>query len=242
MVQNMTENGRRFVAAYNQIDHGLRVQYNFKANVAFSDLIRRCASLNTVIKTYEDDLIDLARLRNAIVHSKSENLIAEPNSEVVVLIEKIARLVTTPPLAIEVIKSKDVIRVEHTLTIKGLIAEMSRVGYSSLPIYRGKMLIGVIRWQKFVEVLGTHVLSKGLSVDQFIERTTVEELLGKFSCNQHYLVASPKITIEEVIGTFNFNRKIACIIITADGTTSCPPLGIITGADIIDLMQVLEDF
>ena len=103
MVSNNNNNScaTRFINAYNEIDHALRTQYNFKQNISFTDLVRRCASLNAVIKNHEDDLISFARLRNAIVHSVGEYIVAEPHENVVSAMEKIMRLVTTPPLAVD---------------------------------------------------------------------------------------------------------------------------------------------
>ena len=91
-------NAQRFLNAYNTLDHSLRTQYNFKRTIAFSDVIRRSVMLNSVIRKYEDDLIDYGRLRNAIVHSGNEQeIIAEPNTNVVEKLEKIAQIVSTPP-------------------------------------------------------------------------------------------------------------------------------------------------
>jgi len=239
--QNGT-NATRFVNAYNQIDHALRVQYNFKTNITFTDLIRRCSSLNTVIRVYEDELIDLARLRNAIIHNKSDTLIAEPHIEVVDLLEKVARLVSTPPLAIESIKSGAVDIARSDITLKDLIVEVSRVRHSSLPIYKGNTLIGVIRWRKFVEVLGGYVLESGKSIDEFIATTTAEEFLKNFPSNNHFAIANNRVSIEEILTLFNQNRKLACIIITKDGTTTCRPIGIVTTGDVMDLMKVLENY
>jgi len=238
----MGTNGTRFVNAYNIIDHGLRTLYNFKANISFTDLIRRCSSLNTVVRIYEDDLVDLARLRNAIIHNKKETLIAEPNIEVVELFEKIARLISTPPLAIDAISSREVATLAADLSMKELIVETSRLGFSSIPVYKGDSLVGVIRWRKFVEVIGGHVIAKGDSVDRFITEMTGECFLRTFPSNNHYHIASKRVSIEEVLGLFNHNRKLASVIITEDGTASCRPLGVITGGDIIDLMKVLENY
>lgn len=238
----MGTNADRFVNAYNIIDHALRTQYNFRTNITFTDLIRRCSSLNTVIRVYEDDIIDFARLRNAIIHNRTDRLIAEPHMEVVELLEKVARLISTPPLAIESIKSGEVDIASADISVKELIIETSRVHHSSLPIYKGNTLVGVIRWRKFVEVLGAHVISSGKSIDEFIEKTTVEQYLKTYPSNNHYMVASNKITIEQVLSLFNHNRKLACIIITKDGSISCKPIGIITGGDVMDLMKVLEAY
>ncbi|MCL2846598.1 MAG: hypothetical protein FWE38_02800 [Firmicutes bacterium] len=240
----MTANGNaaRFIAAYNTIDSVLRTMYNFRTNITFTDLIRRCSSLNTVIRVYEDDLVELARLRNAIIHNKSETIIAEPNTDVTETLEKIARLISTPPLAIEIIRSGAVDIADGSLMLKDLIVELSRIRHSSIPIYKGSNLLGVIRWRKFVEVLGGHVISQGGSIDDFIGKTTVEEFLRSFPCNNHYVVAGEGITIEQVLGLFNQNRKLACIIITKDGTPSLRPTGIVTGGDVMDLMKVLENY
>jgi len=235
-------NSTRFTNAYNVIDNALRVQYNFKNNVTFSDLIRRCSSLNTVIRVYEDDLVDFARLRNAIIHNKSEQVIAEPHTEVVELMEKIARLVSTPPLAIDAIKSGDVAVIDCKATIRDLMLTTGKVGYSSIPIYNGNELIGVMRWRKLVEVLATYVIAQGQNIDDFINNTTLENFLHRFPCNMHFTLTTNTITIEETLTLFNHNRKLACIIITPDGSSHKRPLGIITGADVMDLMKILEDY
>ena len=241
-LQNAGTNAARFVNAYNMIDHSLRTQYNFKNTLAFSDLIRRCSSLNMVIRNYEDDLIDLARLRNAIIHSRSEQLIAEPHDDVVEIMEKIAKLVSTPPLAIAAIKSTKVDIVPSTFTLRQLIAETSRVRHSSLPVYRGENLIGVVSWRKFIDVLGSEVIPNNLSLDQFVNSTTIEAFFRQFPKNAHFAVVSVKISIEEVLKLFNQNRKLSCVILTQNGTAAEMPAGIITNSDLLDLMSVLETF
>ena len=242
VVNESQSNGTRFINAYNTIDHSLRNQYNFKTNISFTDLIRRCSTLNTIVRVYEAELVDFARLRNAIIHSKSEILIAEPNLDVVELFEKIAALVSTPPIAIEAIKSGEVDTAPATFTLRELILEVTKVRHSNLPIYKGNTLIGVIRWRKFVEVLGGHVISTGKSIDEFLSTTTAEEFLRNYPSNSHYMVVARDFTVEQALTHFHNNRKLACIIITKDGTDSCRPIGIITSSDVMDLMQVVENY
>ena len=234
--------GTRFVNAYNAVDHSLRTVYNFRTNISFTDVVRRCASLNTVVRIYEDELLDLARLRNAIVHNKSDKLIAEPNIEVVELLEKIAKLLATPPLVVESIGSNVVDTVPHDVTLRQLIMEVARFQHSNIPVYKNDTLIGVIRWRKFVEILGKYILPKDHSIDDFVTKTTAEEFIKTFPYNNHYLIASSKVSIEGVLSMFNRDRKLTCVIITKDGTADGRPEGIITGGDIIDLLKVLEDY
>lgn len=233
--------GTRFVNAYNTLDHCLRTQYNFKTNISFSDLIRRCSSLNQVIRAYEDDLIDFARLRNAIIHNNSEQIIAEPHEDVVELIEKVARIISTPPLAIEAIKSHNVHIIKAEGSLRDLILETTRVGHNNIPVYKGGMLVGVIRWRKFIEALGNSI-QQGKSIDQFVANVTIEQFLREYSSNEHFAISSARISIEEVLNLFNRNRKLSAIIVTEGGTANERPIGIITGADVMDLMKVLGDF
>ena len=241
MDTNTQTGATRFINAYNVIDHALRTQYNFKTNISFTDLIRRCASLNAVVKNHEDDLIAFARLRNAIVHSVGDQIVAEPHDNVVKVMEKIARIVTTPPFALDTLKKQEVAVVMSSLTLRQWLVERNKFGYSNLPVYKGNALIGVMHWRNYVDAMSQVLVENG-SVDQFNDNTTVEEFLQQFPKNGHYHLASSKITIEEVLKLFNNNRKLVCIIITKTGNYLEPPNGIITQADVMDLMKVLEDF
>ena len=90
-------NAKRFIKAYNRLDQGIRDIYSIKRSLTYSDMIRRVATVNTVVSKFEEDLIDYGRLRNAIVHKSDDEIIAEPNTAVVEKLEKIARLINTPP-------------------------------------------------------------------------------------------------------------------------------------------------
>jgi len=230
----------RFVNAYNLLDHSLRTQYNFKANIAFSDLIRRTSTLNQIIRLYEDELIDLARLRNAIIHSKSETIIAEPHESVVLLMEKVARIISTPPLVVDSIKSVDVDTLQAEATLREYVIMSSQVGHSNIPVYKRNMLIGVLQRSCFLEYIG-HVMKQGHSVDDFLATTTLEQCLKDYPKNAHFTIVSKRVTIEEVIELFS-NRKLTAILITDNGTSGGKLMGIVTQADIIDLMNILEGY
>jgi len=68
MSKSSRTNSERFISAYNSIDHSLRAIYGFKRSISFADLVRKAVTLNSVVRKYEDELIDYGRLRNSIVH------------------------------------------------------------------------------------------------------------------------------------------------------------------------------
>jgi predicted transcriptional regulator len=238
----MPSNGQKFLDAYNAIDRALRVQYNFKTTISFTDLVRRCADLNHIIRQYEDDLVNLARLRNAVIHnSDASRVVAEPHNSVVELIEKIARLVSTPPLVADVIRSRGAVVIANaSMRLRDFIIEYSG-SHGTIPIYKDTNLIGVIRWRELVSRLGT-VISRGESVDAFVNSITVEEYIRNYPESGLYAVVSSAVTIEQILTTFDQSKKLACVLITNSGAATELPVGIITNADIMYLLNIIEKY
>ena len=233
--------GSRFLDAYNAIDKALRIQYNYKTTISFSDIIRRCADLNHVIRGYENDLINFARLRNAIVHSSDNNkVIAEPHLDVVELMEKIASLITTPPLVVEVMRLRPVATIDATRNLYDLIKETGKTGHGMIPAYKGNNLVGIVRWRKLIEDLAG--ILDTCDLDQFIRKTSIEDYLRMYPQSGHFTVVNQSVTIEQILTIFNNNRKIAGILITENGTATELPVCFLTNADIIDLVKIIESY
>lgn len=236
-----TSNAKRFIEAYNKIDHSLRVQYSLKRGQTFSDCIRRCASLNSIVRKFEDTLIDYGRLRNAIIHRSDNYIIAEPHTIVVEHIEKIAELISTPPLAINSVCRKDVLTVQSDVDVKSVIKLMAESGYSNIPVYKDLSLIGLANGQKIMDVLGKELI-KGVNLEEFISTTIIEDIIPTMVSSNFYAVTNAKLTIEESLNMFYSNRKLLAILLTKTGNFMEPVLGIITVGDIIDLNNILENF
>ena len=135
-------NSKKFIEAYNKIDHNLRAQYNFKRGQSFGDMIRRCSALNSIVRKFEDVLIDYSRLRNAIIHNENEDyVIAEPHDDVVEKIEKIAELICTPPLVINTVCNKAILTVDAKDSVGKVLGKMYKSSYSNLPIYDDNKLV-----------------------------------------------------------------------------------------------------
>lgn len=233
--------GSRFLDAYNAIDKALRAQYNYKTTISFSDLIRRCADLNHVVRGHENDLINFARLRNAIVHSSDNNkVIAEPHLDVVNLMEKIATLITTPPLVVDILHVRPVTVIDATRNLYDLIKETGKTGHGMIPAYKGNTLVGIVRWRKLIEDLAG--ILDTCDLDQFIRKTTIEDYLHMYPQSGHFTIVNKDVTIEQILTIFNNNRKIAAVLITEQGTAMEKPLCFLTNADIIDLVKVIENY
>lgn len=238
----MKSNAERFIEAYNTIDHCLRVQYSFRRSMSFSDVIRRSVSLNYIVRKHEDELIDFGRLRNAIIHNNNDKyVIAEPHDDVVVKMENIAKIISTPPKAIDTITERDVLCVQYDVVIKEVIKLISNSGFSNIPVYKNAGLIGIANGQRILDKLG-EILSSEEKIDSYIEETKIEDILNLKATSKYYEIVSKDATIEEILNHFYNNRKLTAILITKDGLLNETPIGIITSFDIIELNSILENY
>ena len=233
-------NANRFISEYNSIDSSLRSIYGLKRSLNFSEVIRKTVLLNSVVRKYQDDLIDYGRLRNAIVHKGNSNfVIAEPHTEVVEKMEGIARLIATPPLAYDKISTHEVLCVNGDDILSTAIKLMARSGYSNLPVYTDNKLVGVLNGQRLMDIIGAHLL-QGQNIQKFIDKITVGDIIEELANEQYYCLADEQITIEQVMNLFETNNKLLIVLITRQGTEDYPPLGIITKDDVIKMQKVLD--
>ena len=242
MTKSAKRNSERFIAAYNSIDYSLRTIYGFKRSISYADLIRKAVPLNSVVRKYEDELIDYGRLRNSIVHKTNPNyVIAEPHDEVVDEFEKIAKLIATPPTAFNKISHKEVVICDADVSIKEVLQIMARTGYHNIPVYMNGVLQGVAIATKLIENIGMCLIN-GQDATQYLENTKVIDVITKDEESNYYRVSDMSMTIEKALNYFYINRRLSLILITEKGTYNEKPIGIITTADILDMNAVLENY
>lgn len=235
-------NAKRFINCYNMIDNALRVQGDMKRSISYTEAVRRAARNNSIVRKYEDDLIDFGRLRNAIVHNSNDNIaIAEPHDSVVEEYEKIAGLICTPPLALDTVGHDVVSCIEYDVKLIDVIEYSYKSKFSNIPIFKSGMLIGVANGQKMIDVLGKKIYEK-VDIDQYMRNTNIEDVVKEFSTDNYYAIADRKVTLDKVLNMFTENRKLLCILITNNGSLLEAPLGIITISDIMDINKVLDDY
>ena len=233
-------NAKRFIAAYNRLDQGLRDIYSIKRTLTFSDMIRKVATVNTVVRKFEEELIDYGRLRNAIVHKSSDEIIADPNIDVVEKLEKIARIINTPPRVIECLRPRKVYCVSGETTLREVVLEMNKSGYSVVPVYIADTLVGVINRKMIVDGIGQFI-ARGQDIDDSMNEP-VSKCLDIFNETSHYEVAPTSLTVENLMYMFQQNRKLSSVILTENGNYTEPAKVVIVSADIIDLNTILDNY
>ena len=233
-------NAERFITAYNQIDYSLRTIYDFKRSMSFSDVVRRSVVLNSVVRKYEEDLIDFGRLRNAIIHQgNNKYIIAEPHDDIVEKIEKLAALIAEPPKAIDRVGKKEVITINDDMKIGKAMELIARSGFSNLPTYKGENLIGILNARKLVNVLGVKI-ADGVNLQEYIDNETVGSIMGEMGEDYYFMLADADLSVDQAMNFFENNRKLLIILITKNGKDNAKPLGIISYSDIIDMKKILD--
>ena len=241
-VEEKRSNSKRFIDAFNNIDYALKARYNLNRAMGFSDLIRKSVAINYIVRKYEDDLVDYGRLRNAIVHSSNDEfLIAEPHTQVVEHIEHIERLLTTPPKALDSVGRRDVLITSAGKSMREVIVLMAKSNYSNIPVYKNNVLVGIANGQKIIDCFGDFLIAGG-KAESFLDNVQIEDMLSSIENSKYYVVKRADCTVEDALDEFNSNRKLMAILFTKNGLTSEMPMGIMTGANVVDAQKVLEQY
>ncbi len=236
------ERTQRFINSYNTIDQALRIQGDMSKSISYTEAVRKASRSNAIVRKYEDQLVDYGRLRNAIVHSAdSTQAIAVPNENVVKEFEKICSLICSPPLAVDTICNKNFASLDYRLLLKEVIEYIYQSGYSSIPIYKHNMLIGVANATKITRLLGKKLYQK-VDINEYINTTTIEDALKDLVEDNYYTITNEKTTLDKIMSLFSENRKLLLIIITKNGSLLEKPIGIVTAGDIMEINRILENY
>ena len=235
-------NSMRFLSAFNSIEYTIKTRYNMNRSMGFSEAVRKAVAFNFTIRKYEDDLISYGRLRNAIVHDNGEYVIAEPHIEVVEKIEKIERLLTTPPKALEVVARRDVLSVHSSKSMREVITLIASSNYSNLPVFNDENeIIGIANGQKMLDSFGKFLFFVG-NETAFLDSVKIEDMLSKLENSNYYAFANKEVTVEQALALFHQNSKLLAVLVTENGGAKEKPLGIMTGSDVLKMNKILENY
>lgn len=236
------KNAAEFINSYNKIDAQLRQLYDFKPSQSFSDMVRRSAEKNGVVRKYENDLMDFARLRNAIVHQSTDGkIIAVPCDEVVEEIQLIERLLCTPPTIGATLREKRIVSVDDSISLKQVIRLIANTNYSNLPVYRGKRMVGVVNNRRIIKELGT-VIERGGDIDAFASQTPVVQIVRESDLFTYYKYLSKNDTLQDILDAFEENKKLLAVLVSENGREGERVENIVTPADLVQVNKILEDY
>ncbi len=228
------KNAENFLKIFKTLEDCLRKQINESTYIPFTKLVEKLSKQNPVINEYKSDLWELAELRNAIVHSPAEVLLADVTDFTVELISKITQQIINPPTAYD-IASKPVYccQLDDSLLIQ--IKFMKEKTFTHVPVYEGEKFIGVLSESSIF-----NWLSDAVKRDFFIFDMKVRDL-GKYldiynRPNEYFEFVKKDenafLIKQWFTEAIKERKRLGAVFVTEDGTKEGKMLGIITAWDI----------
>jgi len=233
-------NAERFLSAYAAIEKEMKRILDSKDHRPFSELVNKSARINPLIERYRFDLKEYSELRNAIVHDRAGGeIIAEPNTEVVESIERIAGLLLEPP-RVAPLFLKEVLVFEVDQPVARAIRELSKMTYTQAPVLKEGKVAGLLTLKMIVQWMGL-----SLANDTFdIEKTTIGdlmELVGEVDGYEYVSVGKSLLEIPDLFYRWqDRGKKLEAVLITRNGKNDEPIEGIITNRDLPLIHRELE--
>jgi predicted transcriptional regulator len=228
----------RFEVAFNRIHEVLKKLVRGHSD-QFVKLLNTGAKKHQMIETYQDDLQQYAKLRNAMVHDKTEigYYIAEPHSKIVDRIEKIAEVFTKPKYALKI--SSKPTTYDYNDSIQEVIQGIKEFGYSQYPIYKDGECIGLLNAGTIVNWMAENVVNSIVDLSD-IKVSDIFRIKEK-----HPIAFAPKsIDIFQVEDIYEEAHKekqdLEVVIITENGKNTETPLGIVTAWDLIEIDYTVD--
>ena len=231
----MGQRAQDFLSSFNRIEKWLRERLDNPSNMGFSELTRRVSrQRNSELAQFEDDLIQMAQLRNAIVHEQIANdfIIAEPNEWAVERIQKIENLLLSPKKVLPRF-AKNVTGFDINLSVEKLLSIVAKKQFSQFPIYDSGIFKGLIT----VRGIGLWLAIESSQGTVNLEGKKASDLLIKNYKQSNYRFVSKDTTVLDIEKLFSEQIRLEAILITKDGDPNGNLLGIIRPRDLYTISE-----
>ncbi|MFV0559548.1 MAG: CBS domain-containing protein [Enterococcus sp.] len=226
----MGHNAEIFISSFNRIEKWMREHLNNPKNIGFTELVHRSSRRkDSPVAQFEEDLLQMAQLRNAIVHERiaSDFVIAEPNDWAVERIETIEHALMQPEKVFPRF-AKRVTGFEHDLPLLELLRIVSEKRYSQFPLYNKGHFEGLIT----LRALGYWFAVESAKKRIRLENRTAQDLLMENGKVTNYRFVSSDTTVFDVERLFHEYATLEAVLITKDGNPDGQLVGIVRPRDI----------
>ncbi len=229
---NRSSNSERFLNAFSAIEREMKRILDSKDHLPFFELVNKSSRFNPLIERYRFDLKEYGELRNAIVHGRSGgDIIAEPNTNVVANIERIAELLLEPP-KVAPLFLKEVLTLSADYPVSRAIRELSKLNYTQAPILEQNQIVGLLTLKMIVQWMGLSLADNSFD----IEKTTIKDIMSIVSEVDSYEFAAVDKSLLDIPDLFyrwqNEGKKLEAVLITRNGKADEELKGIITNRDL----------
>lgn len=226
----MGQQAEEFLSSFNRVEKWLRDQLDNPANIGFSEMTRRLArKKGSQVASVDEDLLQMAQLRNAIVHERisQDFIIAEPNEWAVRRMAEIERILISPEKVLPRF-AKRVTGFEIDISLKEILAIVARKKYSQFPIYDRGVFQGLIT----VRGIGLWLAVESLKGPISLEGKKASELLIDKYQKNNYQFVSGETSVFEIEALFRSEPRLEAVLITNNGSPNGSLVGIIRPRDL----------
>ncbi len=225
-------NSDRFLIAFAQAEDALKRMLGTSSKDSFRWMVRQAAKRNVVVRAVEEDLLEFADLRNAIVHDRGGGyVIAEPHGATVERLDAIVALLVHPP-RIDEAMSRPVVTCSAEDPIGEAAERMVKGGFTRLPVYAGDELIGLLTAHAIARWIATKLAGP---LDTLHEEPVREVLEFGNGVKRFDLVSRDRL-VADVVRLFTEaparGRRLEAVLVTSTGASSEKLLGIVTVQDL----------
>lgn len=241
-----TLNSTRFLAAYNQIDDLLGEIACVDRKRSFRETLNIARKKSPVVKMYYSDLQQYASLRNVIVHTRGEFVIAEPHGAVVERIEAIRDAIAEPPILADFMTLNPHTATPETPILEVLSAFQSK-NISRCPVISPEGVVGLVTTK------GIALWLQALAVDEAAEKTESERMtLREFllrpvrtilhhASQKEYLIVPRRTPLPDALDLFRTavdqGQYLQALLVTVTGEVDSPLVGIVAPSDLPKFMD-----
>ena len=224
----------RFEAAYNRIDRELHERSGEEGT--FSYVLDRYREQRRSWRD-ADELKLLSRLRNVIVHDKTEayRYAAIPTPEVVDRIEAIYERLASPKTAYSEFRSGEVVKINTETSVAEVLKTIHKHNFSQFPVYDERNFAGLLTENGITRWLSRYVQDHESLVE--LDDFRVKDLLETEQKRTNYIFIARHETLEEAVYLFEKNPLLEAALITETGREHQALLGIVTRWDIIGAQE-----
>ncbi|MGB6066398.1 MAG: CBS domain-containing protein [Desulfomonilaceae bacterium] len=183
----------------------------------------------------------VGRLRNGLVHSPRRNsqYIAIPTKETVRRLEECYFQLVGSGLATAAFPNPvETIRPDHSLAY--VLDRIHKTKFSQFPVYGDDGFSGLLTENGIVQWLADNLFLGGAAVEFeevpveriFLDRTLVQNLLGKQETPENVMFVENTVTVEDVRRLFVLQRLLEACLITENGRSEEDLLAIVTRWDV----------
>lgn len=222
-----------FLTSFNRIEKWFKEALGSPKNMGFTQMVRRLSHRNDLpVKKYEADLLQIAQLRNAIVHEHigEDFIIAEPNQWILHRILMIEEELLKPEHVLPRF-GKKVTGFEQTLPLQELFKIVAEKRYSQFPIYNRGHFVSLITLRE----IGYWTAKESQAGQITLAGKQAKDLILKDGKTTNYEFVAADCPISKVEQMFKENATLETILITKTGNPNGNLLGIIRPKDMINI-------